>query len=128
MPAPLTIAARRAMVEELRRQEPGISARKMGARLGVGKDTILRDIDEIETEQRQRAAEAAAAVPDPEPPATPAAPERDTLVLQLDEPMRQALAVLRAQLGAPDTPRQNMAAARAAIQSVADTLLEGRSL
>ncbi|HEY6117372.1 MAG TPA: HTH domain-containing protein [Candidatus Dormibacteraeota bacterium] len=126
MPSPLTIAARRAMVEELRRQEPGISARKIGARLGVGKDTILRDIDEIETEQRQRAGQAAAATPDPAPPTPEAARQDDTVVLQLDEPMRQALAVLRSTRGRPDTPAENVAAARAAIRAMADTIVEGR--
>ncbi|WP_329214854.1 helix-turn-helix domain-containing protein [Streptomyces sp. NBC_01485] len=126
MPAPLTIAARRAMVEQLQRQEPGISARKIAARLGVGKDAILRDIDAIETEQRQRATEAAAVAQVAEPLAPVAAPQGDVVVLQLDEPMRQALAVLRAQAGAPDTPAQNMAAARAAIRAFADTILESR--
>ena len=120
MPAPLNMAARRAMVEELRRQEPDISARKIAARLGVGKDAILRDIAEIETEQRQRAAEVAAAAAPAEPPA----PESDTIVIRLDEPMRQALATLRATVGAPDTPTANGRAARAAIQSMADHFAE----
>lgn len=119
MPAPLTIAARRAMVEQLQRQEPGISARKIGARLGVGKDAILRDIDAIETERRQRAAEAAAVAAVDEP-------EGDSLVIRLDGPMRQALAVLRATGGAADTPKQNVAAARAAIRAMADTVIEAR--
>ncbi|MEV4033423.1 helix-turn-helix domain-containing protein [Streptomyces umbrinus] len=128
MPAPLNMTARRAMVAELRRQEPDISARKIAARLGVGKDAILRDIAEIEMEQRQRAAEAETVPPDSAPPSTADAPEGDTLVIRLDEPMRQALAVLRAQVGAPDTPGQNRAAARAAIRSVADTVLEARQI
>ncbi|MFF9097588.1 helix-turn-helix domain-containing protein [Streptomyces sp. NPDC014802] len=119
MPAPLTIAARRAMVEQLMRQEPGISARTIAARLGVGKDTIRRDIAEIEEEQRQRA---------PQPPSTQpgAAPSSDALLLVLDESMRQALAVLRATRGAPDTQEQNVAAARAAIRAMADTVIELR--
>ncbi|MFF9238411.1 helix-turn-helix domain-containing protein [Streptomyces sp. NPDC014776] len=119
MPAPLTIAARRAMVEQLMRQEPGISARTIAARLGVGKDTIRRDIAEIEEEQRQRA---------PQPPSvqTGGAPASDALLLVLDEPMRQALAVLRATRGAPDTQEQNVAAARAAIRAMADTVMELR--
>ncbi|MGW0578325.1 helix-turn-helix domain-containing protein [Streptomyces sp. NPDC002920] len=126
MPAPLTIAARRAMVEQLRRQEPDISARKIAARLGVGKDAVLRDIDAIETEQRQRAAEAAAVAQGGEPPAAEATRHSDTVVLQLDEPMRRALAVLRAEVGTPDTPEHNRAAARAAIRTVADTIAEAR--
>ncbi|WP_426570448.1 helix-turn-helix domain-containing protein [Streptomyces canus] len=129
MPAPLTIAARRAMVEELMRQEPGISARNIAARLGVGKDTIRRDIAELETAQRQAAPASAAADPQraPHTPqgATEGAPD-DRIVLILDAPLRQALAVLRATVGAPDTPEQNQAAARAAIRSVADTVLEAQ--
>ncbi|MFC3348188.1 HTH domain-containing protein [Streptomyces echinoruber] len=126
MPAPLTIAARRAMVEELLRQEPGISARKIAARLGVGKDTILRDIDAIETEQRQRAAASGQETPEPAPPAPDGAPAGDRLVLILDEPLRQALAVLRATRGRPDTPAENVAAARAAIRATADIVLEAQ--
>lgn len=119
MPAPLTMAARRAMVEQLLRQEPGISARKIAGRLGAGKDTILRDIDAIEAEQRQRTPEQPAAEPE-------RAPEDDRLVLILDEPLRQALAVLRATRGVPDTERQNVAVARAAICAVADTFFEAQ--
>ncbi|WDO05549.1 hypothetical protein ME763_07715 [Streptomyces murinus] len=44
-------------------------------------------------------------------------------MLILDE-MRQALAVLRATRGAPDTAKQNEAAARAAIRAVADSALD----
>lgn len=105
------------MVAEIRRQEPDISARKIAARLGVGKDTILRDIDELDTQPRHNEPEQTADAPDD----TPAC---DTLVLVLDEPLRQALAVLRATAGGPDTPAQNEKAARAAIRSVADTILE----
>lgn len=116
MPAPLTIAARRTMVEELVRQEPGISARTIAARLGVGKDTIRRDLDAIEKAQSQT-------TPQPDPAAPDDAPERATLVLVLDEPLRQALAVLRGRLGAADTPEQNVTAVRGAIRAVADSLL-----
>ncbi|MFJ6730021.1 HTH domain-containing protein [Streptomyces sp. NPDC091281] len=126
MPAPLTIAARRAMVEQLRRQEPGISARKIGARLGVGKDTVLRDIDEIETEQRQLAAAAAAAAQKAAPSAPEEVRQGDTLVLHLDEPLRQALATLRATRNGPDTPSANTAAARGAIRAMADILIEAQ--
>ncbi|MCQ9178555.1 helix-turn-helix domain-containing protein [Streptomyces sp. IBSBF 2953] len=89
MPAPLTIAARRAMVEELRRRQPDISARQIAARLGVGKDAVRRDIGAIEAEQRQRAAVVAAAAAPSAPDPTPTAPHGDTVVLQLDEPLRQ---------------------------------------
>jgi len=116
MPAPLTIAARRAMVEQLQRQEPGISARTIAARLGVGKDTIRRDIDAIEAEQRQRA-------PQQPPAALAPAPHVDRLVLVVDEPLRQALAVLRATQARPDTARDNEAVVRTAVLVMADTVL-----
>lgn len=90
MPAPLTIAARRAMVEELLRQEPGISARNIAARLGVGKDTIRRDLAEIRPAHSQPAPERAATEPEPAPdtPSPEAAPApRDPL----DEPLRRWL-------------------------------------
>ena len=48
-------------------------------------------------------------------------------MLVLYEPLRQALAVLRATRGAPDTQKQNEAVARAAIRAVADTVLEART-
>ncbi|GGV12111.1 hypothetical protein GCM10010260_58410 [Streptomyces filipinensis] len=46
--------------------------------------------------------------------------------LVLDDPLRQALAALRATRGASDTEKQNQAVARAAIRAVADTVLEAR--
>ncbi|MGI5142890.1 MULTISPECIES: hypothetical protein [unclassified Streptomyces] len=45
-------------------------------------------------------------------------------MLILDEPLRQALAVLRATRGQPDTEAANVRVARAAIRVVADTILE----
>ncbi|WP_416976816.1 helix-turn-helix domain-containing protein [Streptomyces sp. T028] len=75
MPAPLTIAARRAMVKELMRQEPGISARNIAARLGVGKDTIRRDVAEIRLAQSQAAPQPAVGEPESAPDAPDAAPE-----------------------------------------------------
>ncbi|MCI3277500.1 helix-turn-helix domain-containing protein [Streptomyces cylindrosporus] len=90
MPAPLTIAARRAMVEELLRQEPGISARTIAARLGVGKDTIRRDLAAIEAAQRQAASEPAAKEPDPAPDA-PAPNAVSAPRDPLDEPLRRWL-------------------------------------
>ncbi|MFI6249018.1 helix-turn-helix domain-containing protein [Streptomyces sp. NPDC051016] len=109
MPAPLTITARRAMVEELMRREPGISARKIADRLGVGKDTVRRDIAGIEAEQRQSAPDPAAVEPEPapaapqeteagapdEPPAQPDdAPDADRLTLACDDQLRAGLAML----------------------------------
>lgn len=104
MPAPLTIAARRAMVEELMRQEPGISARNIAARLGVGKDTIRRDLDAIATAQRQAEPEPAPREPEPEPaPVAPsgaeddapdAPPADDRLTVAYDDQLRAGLAML----------------------------------
>lgn len=120
MPAPLNIAARRAMVEELQRQEPGISARTIAARLGVGKDTVRRDIAELETEQRQRAAATAPPTAETEPQAPPPQPDSDTILIPLDDQLRQDLAVLRATRGGPDTPEHNARVVRALIRATAD--------
>ncbi|MET7477983.1 HTH domain-containing protein [Streptomyces sp. NPDC005648] len=90
MPAPLTIAARRAMVEELLRQEPGISARNIAARLGVGKDTIRRDLDAIRPAQSQPAPEPAAPEPSNAPHAPLAEPEGAPLD-PLSQPVRDLL-------------------------------------
>ncbi|MBP5875684.1 DeoR family transcriptional regulator [Streptomyces scabiei] len=110
MPAPLTIAARRAMVAELVRQEPDISARNIAARLGVGKDTIRRDLDANATAQRQTqpdpAAPEATSAPDAPPSAPdgapasapdapPAAPaDADRLTVDLDDQLRADLATM----------------------------------
>lgn len=103
----LTMDARRAAVAQLLAHDPDLSARAIAAQLGVGKDTVRRDMDAL------RATGA------------PTAPQDDaTLALALDEPLRQALAVLRATRGLPDTPAQNIAAARAAIRATADAVLE----
>ncbi|MEU9208519.1 DeoR family transcriptional regulator [Streptomyces sp. NPDC048415] len=113
----MTVATRQALVRQLIEQDPTLSTRAIAAQVGVGKDTVRRDLDAIRQSQQQAAPQPAADEPDP-------APDGDCLVLVLDAPLRHALAVLRAGLGAPDTERQNRAAARAAIRSVADTLLE----
>ena len=122
MPNPLEMTARRAMVEELVRREPGISARKIAARLGVGKDTILRDLDAIETEQRQRATDGATTVPPSATAAPRDEPEGDTLVLEVDESLRRDLAVLRAAKPHADTAAANRMAVRAAIRIMADVI------
>ncbi|MER6531175.1 helix-turn-helix domain-containing protein [Streptomyces sp. NPDC001508] len=110
MSQPLTMTARRAKVAQLLAHDPGMSARAIAAKLGVGKDTIRRDMDAL------RAADA---------PVEPPAPlNGDVLVLALDDGLRQALAVLRARLNAPDNEEQNHAAARAAIRATADAVLE----
>ncbi|MFF8406935.1 HTH domain-containing protein [Streptomyces sp. NPDC015684] len=134
---PVDVARRRA--EALRLSRSNLSLREIGEQLGVSKDTARRDIKEALREEEQTAAETSQETScdtDPvshETPAadseTPKAPDdggSDTLVLVLDEPLRQALAVLRATRGAADTPRQNVAVARAAIRSVADHIEEQR--
>ncbi|MET9086133.1 helix-turn-helix domain-containing protein [Streptomyces sp. NPDC004237] len=117
MPAPLTIAARRAMVKELLRQEPGISARQIAGRLGVGKDAIRRDLAAIESEQRQPAPQQPPAEPEPAPdapqrkeldapdapPAQPGdAPDADRLSVAYDDQLRAGLAMLARAGHAPE--------------------------
>ncbi|WP_432169353.1 helix-turn-helix domain-containing protein [Streptomyces sp. 1222.5] len=132
---PVDVARRRA--EALRLSREKMSLREIGERLGVSKDTARRDIKEALRDEEQAAAEtsqetACDAGPvshetpaaDGETPKTPDGGGTDTLVLVLDEPLRQALAVLRATRGVADTPRQNVAVARAAIRSVADHIEE----
>lgn len=112
-PPAMTVDVRQALVRQLIEQDPTLSARKIAGQIGVGKDTVRRDLEAIRRE-------AAAAAPDP----APAAPDDDRLVLVLDEPLRQALAALRATRGQPDTPRANVAAARAAIRAMADHIAD----
>jgi DNA-binding transcriptional MocR family regulator len=113
----MTVATRRALVRQLKEQDSTLSARNIADQIGVGKDTVLRDLRAIETAQRQPA-------PEP-PPAEPEhAPQDDRIVLVLDAPLRQALAILRAQVRQPDTPDANAKAARAAIRAVADHIHE----
>ncbi|MFJ8603410.1 helix-turn-helix domain-containing protein [Streptomyces shenzhenensis] len=115
MSQPLTVTERRAKVAQLLAHDPGMSARAIAAQLGVGKDTVRRDMDALR---------ANGAPPSAAPDAPPAPQDTDVLVLRLDEPLRQALAVLRAMRRGPDTPEQNRAAARAAIRATADAVLE----
>jgi predicted ArsR family transcriptional regulator len=109
----MTVATRRALVRQLIEQDPTLSTRKIAAQIGVGKDAIRRDLEAIRQEDAEAAPEPAAAAPE-------TAPDDDRLVLVLDEPLRQALAVLRAVRARPDTPRENVAVARAAIRAMAD--------
>jgi len=83
------MTARRARVAQLLAHDPNLSARAIAAQLGVGKDTVRRDIEVIR----------ANGAPETAPPA----PQDDVLVLRLDEPLRRALATLRAVHNAPDT-------------------------
>jgi DNA-binding transcriptional MocR family regulator len=123
----MPITTRRTLVRQLADGDPTLSARAIAIQVGVSKDTVLRDLDATEPVSNQPAPESA--IPEPEPaPAT--APQAQTgapehfLVLVLDESLRQALAVLRAQVGAADTEKQNRSAARAAIRAVADRITE----
>jgi hypothetical protein len=123
----MTVVTRRALVRQLVDNDPTLSQRAIAAQLGVSKDTVRRDLEELSRTQSQTAPEPAVAEPQTAPEDTPQMPPSAPpgyLLLELDEPLRQALAALRARIGAPDTERQNVAAARAAIRSVADTVLE----
>lgn len=117
-PPAMTVDVRQALVRQLTTADPTLSARKIAGQIGVSKDTVLRDLEAIRQADSQPA-------PEP-PPAEPETAPDDRLVLVLDEPLRRALAVLRATVGAPDTPEQNVASARAAIRSVADSVREQR--
>ncbi|EPD62400.1 helix-turn-helix domain-containing protein [Streptomyces sp. HGB0020] len=91
----------------------GMTQQKIADELRISRDTVRRDV-----------AEAPAAAADP---ATPDAADVATLVLPLDEPLRQALTVLRSVHDGPDTTGQNVAAARAAIRATADAVIDARS-
>lgn len=126
-PLAMTVTTRRALVRQLVDGDPTLSQRAIAAQLGVSKDTVRRDIEEMSRAQTQPATEPDAADPRTAPEAAPQAETSApvaSLVLELDGPLRQALAVLRRAVGARDTAEQNVAAARAAIHSVADTILE----
>ncbi|MEV0209439.1 helix-turn-helix domain-containing protein [Streptomyces sp. NPDC050788] len=88
----------------------GMTQQKIADELGISRDTVRRDIVE--------------APPAAADPAAPDAADVATLVLHLDEPLRDALAVLRSVHDCPDTVTQNVAAARAAIRATADTVAE----
>ncbi|MFD9445484.1 helix-turn-helix domain-containing protein [Streptomyces sp. NPDC060006] len=55
---------RRKLVAELRAAEPGLSLRQMARRLGLSRDTVRRDLDDI----NQQAALSATPVAEPAPP------------------------------------------------------------
>ncbi|MEU8906998.1 HTH domain-containing protein [Streptomyces mirabilis] len=114
----MSVATRRALVRQLTDGDPALSARAIAGQIGVSKDTVRRDLDEIRREDSQAAQEMATAAPE-------GASDRDRLVLPLDDELRQALAVLRATRNGPDTDASNRAAARAAIRAMADIVKEG---
>ncbi|MFF7966724.1 hypothetical protein ACFZC3_15330 [Streptomyces sp. NPDC007903] len=136
------VARRR--TEALRLKRDNVSLREIGRRLGVGKDTARRDIQAAEEAEAAAAAETQEETSgatgdtssdtrsDSSDKASDSQDEAggrggdgtETLVLVLDDTLRRALAVLRAPLGRPDTPRENAQSARAAIRVVADSLTE----
>lgn len=133
---PLDLAARQAEALRLSRDEQ-LSLREIGERLGVSKDTVSRDIKAAVRAEAKAAEQMSRDSTDTsqetprdddgmsqETPAAPDDEDPDRLVLQLDEPLRRALAVLRATRSTPDTTKHNVAAARAAIRAVADHLTE----
>ncbi|MFI5973547.1 helix-turn-helix domain-containing protein [Streptomyces sp. NPDC051452] len=127
---PLDVARRR--IEALRLSRESLSLREIGDRLGVSKDTVRRDIAAAEREEAEAAEETARDTGETsdgsdETPPAPGDGDRDTLVLVLDEPLRQALTVLRGVRGAADDPKQNVAVARAAIRSLADHFEDQRN-
>lgn len=105
-----------AMSREVRRivvahlTERGMDPAQIAAELAVSRETVRRDLL------------------NPPPPApAPAAPDvegSEDLVLRLDEPLRESLAVLREVCNGPDTVAQHVAAARAAIHATADHIRE----
>ncbi|MFE2469744.1 HTH domain-containing protein [Streptomyces mirabilis] len=117
----MSVVTRRALVRQLTDGDPTLSARAIAGQIGVSKDTVRRDLDEIRREDSQAAPESPGAAPE-------GASDRDRLVLPLDDELRQALAVLRATRNGPDTDASNRAAARAAIRAMADIVLEAGPL
>ncbi|GHF07990.1 hypothetical protein GCM10014715_74880 [Streptomyces spiralis] len=115
----MTVATRRALVRQLIAQGPTLSTRNIAAQVGVSKDTVRGDLAAIRQEDAQASPEPAASAPEP-------SPDTDHLTLVLDEPLRQALAVLRATRGPEDTTKQNEAAARAAIRATADPVRDAQ--
>ncbi|MFD0181709.1 hypothetical protein ACFVIC_22575 [Streptomyces sp. NPDC127133] len=85
---------------------------KIASELGISRDTVRRDVLE--------------APPAPAADAAPGARDVDTLVLQVDEPLREALEVLRSVQGGADTEAQNRAVVRAAVRATADAVVEAR--
>lgn len=118
-PPAMTVATRRALVRQLIAKDPTLSTRTIAAQVGVSKDTVRGDLAAI----RQEDAEAS---PGPAASAPELAPDADRLVLVVDAPLRQALAVLRDSRGRPDTHAENVTIARAAIRVMADTVLEAQ--
>ncbi|WP_262059700.1 helix-turn-helix domain-containing protein [Streptomyces sp. STR69] len=82
----MTIDVRRALVRQLLAKDPTLSARAIALQIGVGKDTIRRDLEEIRQEQSQPPPEPEAHAPDDAPEASPVE-EADAPRDPMDEPL-----------------------------------------
>ncbi|MGW1039876.1 hypothetical protein [Streptomyces sp. NPDC002547] len=114
--------ATRATVRQL--AATGASNRAIARQLGIHHKTVARArgaTDEAPSATVAPATPAPASATEA-PPAPPAAPTGELLVLTIDEPLRQALATLRATSGATNTVAHNQAVARAAIRLMADSV------
>ncbi|MEU3982531.1 helix-turn-helix domain-containing protein [Streptomyces sp. NPDC026672] len=105
-------ATRRIVVAHL--TDRGMPPGEIASELGVSVDTVRRDV-------REGAPPAPSIGPEP---AAPVAANPDALVLPLDPPLREALAVLRSVRNGPDTEQQNRAVVRAAVRATADAVRE----
>ncbi|MGP4085468.1 hypothetical protein [Streptomyces sp. KR55] len=101
-PPAMTPAVRQALVRQLIEQDPTLSSRAIADQIGVGKDTVLRDLRAIRQADSQSVPEPAATEPEsaPEEPddvpddAPPASPADDRLTVAYDDQLRAGLAVL----------------------------------
>ncbi|MCI3240272.1 sigma factor-like helix-turn-helix DNA-binding protein [Streptomyces spinosisporus] len=91
----------------------GMTLPEIASELGVSKETVRRDLQN-------------APAPEPPPVAADAVPD-NALVLPLDEPLSEALRVLRSVHNGPDTAAQNVAAVRAAVRATADAVIDART-
>ncbi|MFK0172630.1 helix-turn-helix domain-containing protein [Streptomyces sp. NPDC090306] len=131
------VARRR--TEALRLSRQRLSLRDIGERLGVSKDTVARDIRAAKLDEAKRQTDMSRDTAGPvdettapadetgETPARPGWQDGDVLVIRLDEPMREALATIRAAKGQPDGEVYNVAAARGAIRALANQYRDGAS-
>lgn len=103
---------RRVLVAHL--TERNMDPTAIAAELGVSRETVRRDL------LNPPPLAPAAAGPDVAADAAPG----DTLVLRLDKPLHTSLAILREVCNGADNEAQNVAAARAAIHAMADTIRE----
>ncbi|MEU1303335.1 HTH domain-containing protein [Streptomyces shenzhenensis] len=108
--AELSLELRQVLVRHL--TDRNMSAAEVATELGVSAQTVRRDLHTVESASRVDIDTTVAG---------------DVLLLRLDQPMREALAVLRSTRQAPDTEAHNRAAARAAIRATADAVTDART-